>query len=522
MITPSLPADEAVRVQVLRDLKILDTPPEERFDRITRLAKRLFKVDWAVVSLVDTDRAWVKSAAGWEEKQSPRNLSFCAHAILAGDLMVVADALVDPRFSDHPAVVQAPHIRFYAGMPLSGPGGAQLGTLCILDGRPRRFTEDDAELLKDLAVIVQDELNNAQLNQALSSLKESESAFEDLLENVGDMIVMGSVDGLGGRVLFGNRTFRKTLGYSEEEIRGMSVDALFDPKDLALRKAAVARMLAGEELHGLRVHLRTKDGRTIPAEATANVRFKDGKPAYARVSFNDITARLQIEQMKNEAVSLASHELRQPLTVINTALEALDSFGKDLSPEETKKFLQTSRRAAGRLLDMVNLYLDLAKLESGSSALELRAVDLPPLIKGLAADASLTAAKTGVRYETAGVDSLKVKADPTRLVQVVTNLVSNATKFSPPNEAVTISWARADGEATISVSDRGPGISPEFRSKIFGKFAQDRASDVARAAKGTGLGLSIAKTLVEKMGGRIGFETEAGKGTTFRFTVPLA
>lgn len=161
--SPDIPADEAERLGALRAMRVLDTDPEERFDRFTRLAKRLFGVPIALVSLVDADRQWFKSRQGLEVTETPRELSFCGHAILAEDAMVVSDALDDERFADNPLVVEDPNIRFYAGSPLATPDGLRVGTLCLIDRKPREFDQEDRGLLSDLARMVEEELANAAL-----------------------------------------------------------------------------------------------------------------------------------------------------------------------------------------------------------------------------------------------------------------------------------------------------------------------------------------------------------------------
>jgi diguanylate cyclase (GGDEF)-like protein len=155
---PDAPADEPERVAQLRALSLLDTEAEERFDRVTRLAQRLFGVPIALVSLVDDDRQWFKSKQGLDVTETPRDVSFCGHAILDDDVLHVADATLDPRFADNPLVTEEPSIRFYAGCPISGPGGAKLGTLCIIDREPRRLTDEDALSLRDLATMVEREI----------------------------------------------------------------------------------------------------------------------------------------------------------------------------------------------------------------------------------------------------------------------------------------------------------------------------------------------------------------------------
>ncbi len=158
-----VPNDERIRLQALRALNILDTPPEERFDRVTRLARRLFDVPIVLVSLVDADRQWFKSCQGLEAKETPRDISFCSHAILGDDTLVVEDASSDERFSDNPMVTANPPIRFYAGQPLSSADGSKLGTLCLIDHEPRTMTTDDLALLRDLAAMVEGEFSALKL-----------------------------------------------------------------------------------------------------------------------------------------------------------------------------------------------------------------------------------------------------------------------------------------------------------------------------------------------------------------------
>ena len=155
---PAEPFDEAARLAELRSLGLLDTDAEERFDRVTRLAQRLFDVPIALVSLVDHDRQWFKSRQGLDATETPRDVSFCGHAILGDDVMNIPDATDDPRFSDNPLVRADPHIRFYAGCPIVGPSGGKIGTLCIIDRNPRRLEERDFASLRDLAGMVEQEL----------------------------------------------------------------------------------------------------------------------------------------------------------------------------------------------------------------------------------------------------------------------------------------------------------------------------------------------------------------------------
>lgn len=163
MKKPDFPEDEFARLERLRSLEILDTPPEERFDRLTRMAKKLFDVPIALVSLVDENRQWFKSCMGLDVSETPRDISFCGHSILGDEPFVIPNASEDERFADNPLVLDEPNIQFYAGCPLKALDGRKLGTLCIIDRKPRYLAKDDLETLVDLASMAEREFSALQL-----------------------------------------------------------------------------------------------------------------------------------------------------------------------------------------------------------------------------------------------------------------------------------------------------------------------------------------------------------------------
>jgi diguanylate cyclase (GGDEF)-like protein len=160
---PDTPRGEKSRLATLQSLGVLDTPAEERFDRLARLARRMFDVPIALVSLVDENRQWFKSCQGLDVSETPRDISFCGHAILGDDIFVIPDATKDPRFADNPLVSGEPLIRFYAGCPLQDVEGNKMGTLCIIDKRPRSLDLDDLDTFRDLAALAERELIAVQL-----------------------------------------------------------------------------------------------------------------------------------------------------------------------------------------------------------------------------------------------------------------------------------------------------------------------------------------------------------------------
>ncbi|MGQ5524850.1 GAF domain-containing protein, partial [Chitinimonas sp. PSY-7] len=164
MKAPGTPPNEAARLKALHSLQILDTVPEERFDRLTRMARRLFDVPIALISLVDADRQWFKSSSGLLASETPRDISLCGHAILGNEVFIIPDAQEDDRFADNPLVTSEPYFRFYAGCPLHLAKDIKVGTLCVIDDKPRSFTVEAEALLQDMANLVEGELNTLNIS----------------------------------------------------------------------------------------------------------------------------------------------------------------------------------------------------------------------------------------------------------------------------------------------------------------------------------------------------------------------
>lgn len=163
MLKPAIPDDEKNRITALNALKILDTPYDESYDRITRLTQALFSVPICLVSLVDTNRQWFKSCIGLPVRETGRDISFCGHAILGDEPFIINDASKDERFADNPLVTAEPHIRFYGGLPLKTLDGSTIGTLCIIDREPRSLSEAELVIFNDLGEMVERELHNREL-----------------------------------------------------------------------------------------------------------------------------------------------------------------------------------------------------------------------------------------------------------------------------------------------------------------------------------------------------------------------
>lgn len=182
MLKPAKPANEAARIEALNNLAILDTPLNATFERVTRLTKKMFDVPMVAISLVDSDRQWFKSEQGLNVCQTNRDISFCGHAILQDEIFHIPDALEDERFHDNPLVINEPHIRFYAGYPIRTQDGFKVGSFCIMDNKPREFSLEELEPLKDMAALVEQQLFANQQKQYQSKImKELDKAKRDKL-----------------------------------------------------------------------------------------------------------------------------------------------------------------------------------------------------------------------------------------------------------------------------------------------------------------------------------------------------
>lgn len=396
-----LPHNEPDRLKKLNLYRVLDTPPEDAFDRITRIVAETIGVPIALVSLVDSERQWFKSKHGLDADETPREIAFCSHAILGNSLFIVEDATKDSRFADNPLVASDPSIRFYAGAPLRTPDGLNLGTLCAIDREPRKLTNNQYQLLSDLSRIVVDELE-------------------------------------------------------------------------------------------LRVALRS--------------------------AMNELAETVTQTALKDEFVSIVTHELRTPLTSIRGSLGLLTSGAIEGIPTQANDIVALANRNVNTLLALINDLLDFQKFQSGQLDLEFATVDTEKLaretcenLKGFAQER-----EASIRVEIKS--EATIVGDTVRLAQVLTNLISNAIKFTPAGEEVLIETGFHEDKLRFSVTDKGPGIPENFRARIFEKFTQARGEN---KAKGTGLGLAISNAIVKAHRGSLGFDTRIGEGTTFHMDLPL-
>ncbi len=350
-----VPPDEPERLAALRAYEVLDTPPEEAFDRITALAARIFRVPIALVSLIDHERQWWKSCYGMDGRETVRKLAFCAHAILAREVMVVPDAARDERFRENPLVTREPGIRFYAGSPLISRSGHALGTLCILDRVPRGLTAEERATLSDLAAMAVDELElrsagrdlateiaaRKRIEQELESrvelrtreLSAAEAKYRAIFEHAVDGIFQTSLD---GHYLDANPSLARMYGYGSVEelmtgVRDIGRELYVDPT----RRGDFVRGMRNEgEVTAFEAEVRRRDGSTMWVSETARiVANAGGEPMYYEGIVEDITARKRAERElhgaqaqlesrvveRTEALELASAENLRLAAAISSA-----------------------------------------------------------------------------------------------------------------------------------------------------------------------------------------------------------
>lgn len=297
---------------------------------------------------------------------------------------------------------------------------------------------------------------------------------------------------------------------------------LVHPDDLVRLQQSLVPVLKGsarfyEVQH--RVRNRLGEWRWIHSRAKVSERDAAGQALRMTGTNADITAMKEVERLKGEFISTVSHELRTPLTAIIGSLGLVRETATGLDPDSAN-FLDMAYQNSERLSVLINDVLDLEKIESGQMTIDLRPLDLRGQLEHAVRINQPYADVHGTRLRLLPGEDFTVSADPDRLLQVLTNLLSNAAKFSPEGSEVEVSASRNGAAVRVAVSDRGPGIPDSFRGAIFQRFERSDNSDTRRKG-GTGLGLSICKALVERMNGSIGFESAPGKGSTFYFDLPL-
>ncbi|HEX4325467.1 MAG TPA: ATP-binding protein [Burkholderiales bacterium] len=317
------------------------------------------------------------------------------------------------------------------------------------------------------------------------------------------------------RIIYHNRTYREVLGLTREQIEGLPAHAVVGADVYAQSHAYVERALAGETVAFERVHsLANGEIRHLACSYTPDL-DGEGNVIGLYGMHLDITERKRAEAMKGEFIAQVSHELRTPLTSILGALEIVNDGIAGELPVHAVRMVRIAHANTERLLKLVGEILDVQKMSAGQFEVKREPVDVALLVRQAVNASAGFAQKAGVTLAAAGLpESAAAIGDSDRIVQVVSNLVSNAVKFSPRGGAVQVAMQVQPRFVSVAVIDRGEGIPRAVQPRVFERFFQ------GSTIQGTGLGLAISKGIIDMMGGVIGFESQEGRGSTFHFTLP--
>ena len=555
-----IPKNEEERLLSLHKLGLLDTRPEERFDRITLTATQIFNVPISTLTLIDSKREWFKSCQGLPVKEGDRAISFCGHALLTNDIFVVPDTKKDERFSDNPMVIGKPYIRFYAGVPIMNADGQRIGVFCIKDKKPRKFSKENEEILKNLSSWAELEINSRNLSLALSEerkmqakikvqgqrLEDAKAAAVNVLEdlqaekdalalisardeailaNMGDGLVVAD---LNRRVIFLNVSGERMLGWKAREVLGrdwFDVAALKDNhgQKIPLDESFIQKVLTTTTTTTTadNYFYTKKDGSVFPVSITASKISVKGKPIGVIAVFRDISKEKEVEKLRTDFLSLASHQLRTPLSGIKWLIETLNREVLGSVTEKQKEYLNQIYQINERMIKLVFDMLNALRFESGEALVKKETISIPSLYEEVSLMTASAAKNRGVELHNVleNHTEVVVETDIAMLRSILETFISNAINYSERGQEIFLDAKEEPAAAVFFVKDSGIGIPKEEQGKIFEKFYR---SSNAKAFKpdGTGLGLYTASLLAQKIGAKIWFESEINKGTTFYLRVP--
>jgi PAS domain S-box-containing protein len=354
------------------------------------------------------------------------------------------------------------------------------------------------------------------LRAAQQALSEREARMRALVETAPDGIVTIRSDGTIESV---NAVLENLCGVPASDLIGVDIERiipsfLLDGRISDLASGQRSPFSAGRELYAVR-----QDGSHVPVEVSTSTVSLGHEDVYTGI-VRDITERKEVEERVKDFYSMVSHELRTPLASIRTALGLMESFSDELS-DKTRPVVRIAAAEADRLMRLINDILDMRKVESGKLELALDAFDASDLVRKAIEGIDSLAHEAQVTVKNEANTALDVYCDGDRILQVLSNILANAIKYSPSPGKVIVACEKSGSSCKISVRDFGPGVAKNQAHKLFGRFEQLRAKDGKNRA-GSGLGLAIAKAIVEQHGGEIGVELPDGGGSIFWFSLPLA
>ena len=473
-------------------------------------------------------REVVESSLGFVFTCTPDGRLTSLNAFTAETLGYPANALVGRLVTD--LMDSAGAAEFHEGIRALRTGTEWQGSISLRrsDGVFRRIAIRSrlTEITGEPPFVLNHGIDVTEQHDAEEALHLAMRQRELILEAVGDGIY--GID-LKGRLTFINAAGARMLGYTPEQLAGSDVHRVLNHSNAegilysdvtnpilqALNRSEAIRM-RGE------VFLR-RDGTPMPVEYTANPIVEEGRISGMVVAFQDVSERLRLERMKDEFISTVSHELKTPLTSMRASLGLIQSGSLDKRPEKQHQLIEVAMDNCDRLSRLVNDILDFDNVKQGRLPLHRKSVEPIDLLRRASDIAHPAATQAHIGFKIDASKAPRVNADEDRLLQVLSELITNAIKFSPPETTIRLAAARADSGADVrfTVEDQGRGISPEKLERIFERFQQGDASD-SRALGGTGLGLALCRSIIEQHGGQMWAESTLGKGSRLMFTLPVA
>ncbi|MGQ0602647.1 MAG: GAF domain-containing protein [Anaerolineales bacterium] len=397
-----------------------------------------------------------------------------------------------------------------AAVPVRDPRGNVIGVIQVMNPIEGNFAPDTLNLLESLAQLATTAILHAQQVEELAA---AESRFSSLFEDNIDPILITNLDGI---VTDANSKACETFGYQRDELIGLRVTSVHRMGTAFLGSDRFRNLRGGQEIT-YQTRITTKQGVEIPMEVHAKMIQRRGQEFIQWIQ-RDISERLQLEELRNDLISMIFHDLRGPLGNILSSLDVVAaSVPKENETEQT--LIGIATRSALRMSRMVDSLLDLRRLEAGQVKLIKDQIDMGVLASEAIEQVLPIAEGKGLRLVNDVPPRLPlVDVDADMIRRVVINLIENGVKYTPGEGTITVQAKSAAKEMTVSIKDTGPGIPPGQQTKIFTKFARLQRE---AAPKGLGLGLAFCKMAVEAHGGRIWVESTPGQGATFNFTLPF-
>lgn len=545
--------EEIKRLQTLLSYNILDTPPQEDFDGLVNLISLVCNTPIAIISMIDDKRQWYKAKTGLSQNEVPRTETFCQYTLEQNDILEIPDARRDERVKNNPHVLAEDGIKYYAGVNLKASNGYKIGTVCIVDTKPRKLNEEQKQALRLIAdqtmILLEarkknkelsDELDvilNKKIKETQRQLLQKKSEYTLLLHAIrkSSAVIEFSPDGVIQSI---NDKFLNIVGYSRQEVLGEKHTILLDDDQSEINAEFWANLKNGKFQSG-RLKRRHKDGSTVWLQATYNP-IADHHNKVTRIIkiAQDITKEIEAETALKKSKELAenlniqkdnfianmSHEIRTPIHAILGFTELLLEQEQDFTK---KSYLKSVRTAGDNLLFIINDILDLSKIEAGVILLEKEPFNLLLVVNNVFSILHLKAHQKKIffRNHIHPEVTTTLVGDKNRLAQILINLLGNAIKFTTSGSVdLFVDPLKMEGRKTIlqfKVVDTGIGIPESKMDFIFDRFSQAE-QDTTRKYGGTGLGLNISRRLIEKQGGSIRVESEEGKGSVFSFDLPFS